>query len=377
MLYSTISSLLSAAIGVAGIQLPSLTGQYPVGTVSLELIDDSRIDPFAPSPQPRDLMVSIFYPTSKTAIKAGNYSFPPYFPSKIVSAFDSYLGSSEEIAEIVTQAYYGAPIKSNDFPVLIFSPGLGGSRLIYAAQLEDLASQGWIIVAVDHTYDALVVEFPDGEVIPWLPSDLDDFPNKMPSLVEVRVADVEFVASALKNSTTLSQIPGLNSSCGGIGPLHSNRIGIFGHSLGGATAAQALSNSTTFACGANYDGSIYGPVVETGFHKPFLQIEAQGHNRTNDATWAEFLDHLSGSHWEFTVNNTVHIAFADFPVLRDLLGEVIPAQQRGQFGTIAGGRLLEIETAFMDAFFAFCLKGKPAEYLENLAQGRFPEVSVP
>ncbi|KAF4620104.1 hypothetical protein G7Y89_g14716 [Cudoniella acicularis] len=375
MLHYAISGLLIAVVGVVGIQLPNLTGRYPVGTVSLELIDDSRIDPFTPNPQPRDIMVSVFYPTSTTAITSGNYSFAPYFSSsKTAAAFDSYLGNSTEILGIATQSYYKAPIANNDFPVLIFSHGLGSSRFMYTAQLEALASQGWIIVAPDHPYDALITEFPNGNVIRIDPSVLDDFPSKMPSLVEVRVADVGFIASALKNSTTLSQIPGLISSGG---TLRSNRIGIFGHSLGGNTAAQAVSNSSKFPCGANFDGGIFGPVAKSGLDKPFLQIEAQDHPQTSDATFAKFWVQLRGFRREFMVNGTVHVAFMDIPVLRDLLGEAFPVQLRNQSGTIAGERVLEIETALTDTFFAFCLKGTSADELDHLAQGRFPEVSIP
>jgi hypothetical protein len=205
------------------------------------------------------------------------------------------------------------------------------------------------------------------------PTVLDYFPNELPGLIEIRVADVEFIAKAFKNATTLSQIPGLISSGN---TIHSNRIGIFGHSLGGATAAQAVSNSSTFPCGANFDGGIFGPVAESGLDKPFLQIGAQDHNQTSDTTFSEFWNHLRGFRREFTVNGTVHIAFMDVPVLRDLLGEAFPAQQRNQSGTIPGERLLEIETALIDSFFAFCLEGRAADELDSLTR-RFPEVSVP
>ena len=303
MLCHAISGFLTITMGVMGIQLPNPTGRYPVGTVSLELIDDSRIGPFASTHRPRDIMISVFYPTSETAVKSGNYS-----------------------------------------------------------------------VAPDHPYDALITEYPNGDVVSMPTSVLDDFPSKMPSLVEVRVGDVEFIASALKNSSTLSQIPGLNSSGT---PLRSDQIGIFGHSLGGATAAQAVSNSTTFPCGANFDGGIFGPVAQLGLNKPFLQIGAQDHNQTTDTTFAAFWDHLHGFRREFIVNGTVHLAFTDVPILRDLLGEAFPAQQKNQSGTIAGEALLEIETALIDTFFAFCLKGKSVDDLDILARGRFPEVSVP
>jgi dienelactone hydrolase len=372
MFHRIISSLLIAATGVVGVQFPNVTGRYPVGTISLELIDGSRMDPFAPSPQSRDLMVSVYYPTSETAIKSGNYSFSPYISATELAGLTSILGTSQEIASIVTQSYYGAPITNNSFPVLIFSPGYGGSRIMYTAQLEDLASQGWIIIAVDHPYDSMIVEYPDGRVVPWLGlSTLNDFPDNMPGFIQVRVADVEFIAKTLKDSTTLSQIPGLSSVSGGINTLRTDRIGILGHSLGGSTAAQTVANSTTFVCGANLDGGLWGPVATSGLDKPFLMIQAEGDIQVDAVTWDVFWSRLSGFRREFRVNGTEHQSFSDVPVVRDLVGGV---GQSNLTGTITGKRVLEIETALVDKFFAYCLKGKSADELDHLARGRFPEV---
>lgn len=372
-MHYSIVCLLFAAIRVSTIQLPDLTGRYPVGTVSFELIDYSRNDPFAPSSQPRDLMVSVFYPTSMGAVRSSNYSLTSYFSPKTAAAFSKYLGNSTELLKIATQSHVNATIASNNFPILIFSHGFGGSRFMYTAHLEELASQGWIIVTLDHPYDALITEYPDGRLIPTDPTALDNFPSKMPHFVEVRVADVMFLTNALKNSTVLSQIPDLNSLGGS---LRSDKIGIFGHSLGGATAAQAMSNSSTFVCGANWDGGIFGPVANTGLDRPFLQLQVPGHNRTSDDTWTGLWNHSTGFRREFTVNGTVHQSFCDFPLLTDLLPNAIPPGL-WPAGTIAGKRLLDIDMAFMDTFFGFCFKGKSGDDLDSLVRIRFPEVYVP
>ncbi|KAK8122913.1 hypothetical protein PG984_011583 [Apiospora sp. TS-2023a] len=386
---STILGLLGAAAGVLGLQLPELRGPHPVGTVGFELIDDSRQDPLAPSPQLRELMVSVFYPTTQSAVRSGDYHLVRYMSPRTVAAFPQYLGTSEGAAEILTRSYLGAPLcnvtgteeDENDaneaFPVLMFSHGLNSSRLLHTAQLERLASRGWIVVAIDHTYDAGAVEFPDGRVVLWRSTNLDNFPNELAGLIEVRVADVEFVAHALGKNATHVSSPKIPSILGA--PFRLERVGIFGHSLGGATAAQVLANNNPrFVCGANFDGGIFGPVAQTGFdNKPFVQIEAAGHNRTTEPTWPEFWNHLGGFRREFTVEGTLHSAFSDLPVLRDLLGDEFPSSEREQLGTIAGERLLEIDTAFMHAFFTFCLKGGSSDGLDRLAQGVFPEVTVP
>src|SRR5690242_5677533 len=60
-------------------------------------------------------------------------------------------------------------------PVLIFSHGGGEARETYTAQLEDLASHGYAVAAVTHTYEAALAIFPDGRHIVlapkrWVPS---------------------------------------------------------------------------------------------------------------------------------------------------------------------------------------------------------------
>ncbi|KAL1859641.1 hypothetical protein Daus18300_009506 [Diaporthe australafricana] len=351
-IFSIASASLAVGALAANYQLPETSGPFPVGTVSFELVDDSRTDPLAPNLQNRDLMISLYYPTDTAACK--NISFAPAFPPQTAAGFDVYAGVPTGTgASIISRSYLNAPLVDSELPILIFGHGLGGSRLIYAAQLEDLASQGWIIVAVDHTYDAIAVEFPDGRLVPTrVPAEPDL--EYLELVLETRVADVKFVLDSLDNSTLLEQIPGLGK---GNAKLKTDTVGIFGHSYGGATAAQAMLNYySSFACGANFDGSIYGPVVNSGIEGPFLLMAAQNHTRGNDPSWAEFWEHLPGFKRQFNVNGTVHVTFEDMIFYRDLLGDIFPADQRDVYGSIAGDRLLQIETELTDAFFGFCLK---------------------
>ncbi|KAL6717301.1 hypothetical protein ACLMJK_005216 [Lecanora helva] len=55
-----------------------------------------------------------------------------------------------------------APSVNNDLPVVIFSPGLGTSRLLYDAIAQSVASYGYTVITIDHPYDVDVVELPNG-----------------------------------------------------------------------------------------------------------------------------------------------------------------------------------------------------------------------
>jgi predicted dienelactone hydrolase len=50
-------------------------------------------------------------------------------------------------------------------PIAIFPSGSGNSRLVYNAMARSLASFGNVVVLIDHPYDAIIVEFPDGTVV--------------------------------------------------------------------------------------------------------------------------------------------------------------------------------------------------------------------
>ncbi|WP_277424242.1 hypothetical protein [Cohnella candidum] len=54
--------------------------------------------------------------------------------------------------------------RQKNFPIVIFSHGGGTSMEIHTAQCEDLASQGYIVAAINHTYVSSATELPSGIV---------------------------------------------------------------------------------------------------------------------------------------------------------------------------------------------------------------------
>lgn len=63
-----------------------------------------------------------------------------------------------------TFSVVGAAPREGRFPVVLFSHGLASTRIQNTAMMEDLASHGFICAACDHTWDAAVVRFPDGDI---------------------------------------------------------------------------------------------------------------------------------------------------------------------------------------------------------------------
>src|SRR5258707_3867304 len=156
------------------------------------------------------------------------------------------------------------------YPVLIFEPGLGNIPTQYTTLLEDLASHGYIIFAITPTYSSDVVVFPDGRVVKATPAGkLDTNANPQTAanqLVMVWSKDVNFVMNQLDR---LNMTPGNMFS----GHLDLARLGVFGHSFGGATAAQVCHMDARCKAGINIDGDLAGDVVQTGLTKPFMVIQ--------------------------------------------------------------------------------------------------------
>src|SRR5260370_6454861 len=254
--------------------LPAPTGTNAGGRMEYDWADQSRSDLFAPhAGTNRELVVWAWYP----AVRVPGAQPAPYLPQKWGQLSDQQHGFvGQQLAQssdsIQTHSRDRAPLApaAARYPVLIFEPGLGLLPTQYTTLLEDLASHGYPIFAITPTYSADVVVFPDRRVVQATPAaKLDTNANPQTTgdqLVEVWSQDVIFV---------MNQLDGLNTAPGGMfsGRLDLARLGVFGHSFGGATAAQVCHMDARCKAGINIDADLAGDVVQTGLNKPFMVIQ--------------------------------------------------------------------------------------------------------
>ncbi|KAI1401715.1 platelet-activating factor acetylhydrolase, isoform II-domain-containing protein [Hypoxylon fuscum] len=348
--------ILLGIIPVLGAQvlLPELTGPHSIGLRNLELVDYDRVDPFSPSDSPRDLMVTLYYPTSTAS--SLHRPLAPQFSPATASYVDSLLTLPPGTASsLTTRAHLDAPLgnEGSQAPVLLFSHGFGFTRGLYTSLLQDLASWGWIAVAVDHPYDAAVVEYPDGRTVHarnW------SWPLDAPVrelVLNTRVADLLFVleqlggTDKLKGGLHMQQLTDRTIENDTLAPIFNvSRVVALGHSFGGATAVEALLNSSAVIAAADLDGFLYGPVVRLGTEKPVLVLGFPEHFATDDPTAAPGWPALHGWKKDFTVAGTVHESYTDYPVFADIWGDEGP-----EAGNVAGKRMVEIQRTYIDAFF--------------------------
>ena len=175
---------------VQAILIPGPSGPFAVSLTVKAFVDESRDDPYAPiknatHQRPKRRILTSFFSPIDTSKDACQKEVVPYMPPVTAAAYGQ-VAESLGLPDTLFQGYELEFCNSNKtrtskcktearFPVLIFSPGYGGSRLLYSAQVRDLASQGFLVITVDHPYDADFVEFPDGTIITGAPSnDTDD-----------------------------------------------------------------------------------------------------------------------------------------------------------------------------------------------------------
>lgn len=350
-----------AAASGAAIRLPAPTVGRPVGTVSLHLVDPSRQDPFAPTPGPRELMVQLWYP----ARGAARYARAPYTTARVATLMDkrAHLDPGT-LARVRPTARLGAPAAAGALPLLLLGHGRQGTRTDCTALAEELAARGYLVASIDHTYDAAAVEFPDGRVVRTAleqnPGDWDAAARKE---IAARVADLRFVADELTSSRAL--LP----PC-----ADPDRIGVLGHSMGGAAAAEAVRQDERFTAGLNLDGGLFGsPVAEVGLDRPFLMLTSFADHET----WQRWREHQRGWGRQLRQLGSGHLSFTDWP---HMAGPGHFAQNTSTetyqqlFGTIAPERTTEISRAYVRAHFDHVLRDRPAPLLDAPSP-RYPEVA--
>ncbi|EXJ58366.1 hypothetical protein A1O7_05791 [Cladophialophora yegresii CBS 114405] len=101
-------------------------------------------------------------------------------------------------------------------------------------------------------------------------------------MLTVRTADVRAVLKAVSDSTTTKE-PGIPF-------FKTKRVGVFGHSMGAATAAEAMLLDTRLVGGLDMDRSVYAQATNKSQKSP-LNL---GINSTSVPPVAEFIGNTDG-----------------------------------------------------------------------------------
>jgi dienelactone hydrolase len=266
-------------------------------------------------------------------------------------------------------AYQDAPVTAGRqrFPVLVFSPGFGVLPTTYTALIEDIVSHGYIVAGIVPTYFVPVTMFDDGRVVSG---------RSLGPIISLStlVGDIVF---------TLNQLAKMDADT--TSALHERldleRIGLFGHSRGGATSFQAAKEDQRVKAVIDLDGTLLGSVARQGLAKPlalilsgdFLTQQRELEAAPKDDPRRRVLDAYdsvfrSGSPgYRVILPSTTHMSFSDvgwLPFMSD--------SYKATLGAIDRTRALRVSEDYIEAFFDQHLKGKPSP-LMTAPSTHYPE----
>ncbi|MFG3259538.1 hydrolase [Streptomyces sp. NPDC048172] len=388
--FTTTSGWSSGAATAAGrgagvrVRLPAPTGPYPVGTTELRLVDRARRDPWVPSRPYRELMVSVWYP----ALRTGGHPRAPHMRPEAAARFSTDrapgLGVPDgtvDWAATRTHAHEDAPPdpRRGRLPVLVYAAGAGDPRTWGTVLVEEMASRGYLVITVDHTYESPAVRFPDGRVLDNAPlmkameeaQKNDTVVELLGKLLRVRTADSRFVLDRL------DALPhGLSRLA------DPRRVGFFGQSAGGVASAQAMYEDGRIAAGINLDGTLelnqepqgtnLLPVARHGLDRPLLLMGRAGSDRRTEPSWRAFWSHTKGWHGNLTLRDSKHQSYTDLQSLLPQAG--LPEKTvRKELGTVDPARATAAKRAYVASFFDHWLRGDDDRLLDGPSP-RFPEI---
>ena len=365
--------LFTLASSYTSLLIPRPKGPYGTNVAVTAFTDTSRLDPFAPTKEYRSVVISAFYPV--TQAKDCDWQNVHQYPVKTAEILNSEVamfgvpnGTFEKIETQVCKVH-SCRIDLHKTPVVLFSPGLGLSRLWYSALAQSVASYGFIVVTLDSPYSADVVEFPDGHIVTAINSTWDQQQSAL--LVNITAEDASFVLDELAKANIAAKLLPSHVYRSGDSGLSTDRAGIFGHSIGGATAAMAMYKDSRFLGGVNLDGGLYGLVIQSGLKDPFMLF---GHKSNETSpTWVEIWPHLN---WklDIEIKNSTHTTFTDIPLLADLIfGSPLPPLVQSVVGGVPGERARDVVTAYVVAFMKMALQGQPQALLKEPSP-EYPEI---
>ncbi|WP_240644535.1 acetylhydrolase [Paenibacillus paeoniae] len=328
VIYSAVAVALPLLLPVFTFEKPA--GPYKIGTVTYDWTDQERDEIFTPDTNDkRQLMVQIWYPADAKAkgktqayhsdinVFAEGYSQMLNFPKLLFSS----------IGYVKTHAIVNVDISKEEpsYPVLLFSHGLTGNKMQNTFQVEQLVSQGYIVVGIDHTYSSTASIFPDGRVAPLMMPDIT-------SIADLDKANAQWVEDIQFVLDQIEELAANDPDQRFTGRMDMDHVGMFGHSFGGATSMQVLMRDSRVKAALNMDGALYGElrIPEEGLNKPFMMMSAdssvENMKKTTEGSPIDMtkevlprFDHITkgGNYW-MILKETTHISFTDFVLFSPL-----------------------------------------------------------
>jgi len=300
---------------------PIPNGPYAVGITTQEYTDAQRLDIHPNTPFARRTFVVDYYYPTRAVEKATQYPYRPAFIAALKNehAHDCFVSKflwNRFLSGITSYAGSDVSIDVGNYPIILFVPGIG-SDAMYSVYLEELASQGYIIAVLNPTHDIKNTIFTNGTVIGLdknftqaiAQADRTKIYNYRAQAHHEWLADLNFMVEKIKehNKDPYSMF---------YQKIDIDRLGVLGHSHGGAVAIDFCKSNPACKAGINMDGWTKTANTTQGFNKPFLFL------LTPDLGIADIdvlLKNLGAYGHKTIIANAGHGAFSDLILLKQPL----------------------------------------------------------
>lgn len=373
---------------------PEPTGKFAVSSTYFLFRDTTRTSIYNKKIESYRISVKLWYP----AVGCSESQYQYYHTEETAEGFASLFNLPAFIFDYLTKikthtCYNTQPvITESPFPLVIYSPSSGMNQT--TAINEELASHGFVVMAVGHEDTEPFMYGPGGKIImlnynnPHHLKMREELNSSKVELIKDRIINCEniedkhrlqsdlndaqpFNMKDIKNRArdigfVIDKLIEINNTLSGI--VDTNKTGIYGFSKGGATAGEVCVNNNKINAGINLDGFMYGDILFKPLAIPFMFMQSVPSDPDafiNDM----FYEKAEGDSYMLKIKGTAHPNFGDL----SLFGGIF--KDRGILGPIDGLRSVEIQRAYILAFFEKYLKGSDSGLLTDDTLP-YPEVEI-
>lgn len=288
-----------------GYQGIDTTGEYQVKQVHAILVDDSRVESFEEDGSKREVPVYIYYPDT---------------------------GEGE-------------------FPLVVFSHGAFGYYQSNTSTYMELASNGYVVVSVEHPYHSFFTEDTSGKTIivdmgflqevQYANEDttsLDETIEMSSKWLAIRTEDMNFAIDSIKTAKDSGSLndewytkepEDKDEILKVISMADTEKIGVMGHSLGGASSVELGRTRDDIDAVIDLDGTMLGErtVNEEPYPVPLLAIDNEEHHQTSVEYGTDYVNVAvlenakDGRNTYFAGSG--HMNFTDLPLFSPLLAGML------------------------------------------------------
>ncbi|XP_018422311.1 PREDICTED: platelet-activating factor acetylhydrolase [Nanorana parkeri] len=319
--------------------IPSGKGPHTVGCT--DLMSDHTI---------QGSFLRVFYP----CVDSDEYEEALWIPRKeYYRGLADTLKLNRTLTDYIFSCFFGsvkcpaklnAPFKPGEkYPLIIFSHGLGAFRTLYSAICIGLASQGFVVAAVEHRDESASATFYLRESSPTDPCEdvcdpleevwiynkapkpgADEFPLRFEQVQKradecIKALDLMLDINAGKPVTNalpsnFDWLPLKDS-------MDVQRVAAAGHSFGAATAIKALGRDSRFKCGVALDAWMFSlrDEIFSVIHQPVLFVNSEKFQWVDNVMIMKKMDSSSVERKMITIKGSVHQSFPDFTFLTGYL----------------------------------------------------------